>query len=428
MLTNALKGLARVAWMIVALAIVVVPAWAASTKQVALLSGAKATLRQIATRTLVPNFGNTSNHQMMSRRGAKASVNISSLQIVIPNWYVAAQSGTAQTGVETAAGGSATVTASIEYPANTFKQVTFQGSSSGSIPSGGNITSDVVGISIPKGSIFYVRIFFVNSTAIIYSNSNGYGTYPVANSYYGDVINAAASGLSDQTMGGTISSVTTNATFGPTAIIAKTTAQSLCLIGDSRVFGYNDNPDSSGDVGSVARSVGGNYAYINMGVGSDRIAWWVASHTNRLALTSYCSRVVVELGINDLHDAGYTAAQTLSAQQTLYALMPNLPKWQTTLEPESTSSDGWATPTSPSGNPGDQATSSINAARVAVNTAIRSVPAQLRGFLEVANQIESGVNTGIWQAPGFTIDGIHEVQKGYLAIQSSGVINPLAFH
>ena len=77
----------------------------------------------VATRCLAPISLNTTNKQLMTRSPHYSRTDITSLQIVIPNWYVNPSSTHAEIG----SGADATVTASIEYPENTFTQILFSG-------------------------------------------------------------------------------------------------------------------------------------------------------------------------------------------------------------------------------------------------------------------------------------------------------------
>ena len=90
---------------------------------------------------------------------------------------------------------NASDTASIEYPAGTFTQVKFGGSATGTVPSGGILTSDSVSVTIPKGATFYVRRYHVAPTNVgIYT-----GGIDIPG---GDALHYGASGIADQTMGG----------------------------------------------------------------------------------------------------------------------------------------------------------------------------------------------------------------------------------
>jgi hypothetical protein len=369
------------------------------------------------------NAIDTTNKQIMSRRWHIARVAITSLQLVIPNWFVCSQPnncGAVPTGLETGSGGTASVTASIEYPAGTFTQVKFSGGTSGSVASGTSLTSDSTSVSIPANAVFYVRVFWTNPTAIAFGNSqsNNYEDTP-----NGDAVNFSASGLTDQTMGGTVTNAdATRVIFwSVSAIIATTTAPAVCLLGDSRTFGYLDLPDASGDMGNLARAIGPSFSYINMGSSGDRAMWVSASGANRVALSAFCSHIITEYGINDAIAASRTALQIETDLGTIWSAFPGKPIFHNTYEPWSTSTDSWATV-------GNQTTIAGNAARVTVNTFTRGTPAPLAGFFEIANVVESSLNSGLWKAPSFTADGIHKTNAEYVAVGSSGAVNTSLIH
>src|SRR5882757_8714573 len=131
----------------------------------------------------------TAIKQIMGRYGLTATENLSSVRLVFHNFVL----GNHDTGV----GGTCAVTASIEFPAGTFTQVLFGGLASGSIPDGGMLFSDTLAVSIPSTSTFWVRQFIQNATGTNYCNWQS--------SVFGDAANTGVSGITDQTMSGTIS-------------------------------------------------------------------------------------------------------------------------------------------------------------------------------------------------------------------------------
>ncbi len=363
----------------------------------------------VATRNIIPNGRAAANKQLMSRRWHKASVDISALKIIIPNWNVTISAS----GTELGVGASATTTASIEYPAGVFTQVTFSGSATGTIANGSSLTSDYASVSIPSGATFYTRIYYTSTAGIVFSTTAVVGK-PLQDTARGDAFNYGASGIVDQTMGGTITGPDTpHVAFSPLAIIGVTNEPSVCVIGDSIGFGYDDTPDASGDMGMVARSLGPNFAYLNMSVSSDRANWWVSNHTQRLALTSYCSHIINELGFNDMFGAARSVAQVQGDLETIWGLFSK-PIYQTTVTPRTTSTDGWVTTT-------NQATTTGESTRTTINDWIRAGQPDVTAYFETADVMETARNSGIWKA-GYTQDGSHPIQSSYIAVQNSGAI------
>lgn len=386
-------------------------------------SGPPLYLGQVATATRIPSMYNAGARQSMSRSPHIARDSIAGLQIVIPNWYWGRANNTLNNALEnTTSGNTATFEASVEYPAGTFTRITFGGSNSVSAASGTNTVSDVAAVSIPNGARFWVRIYGVWPVGLVY--------WDVMDSVNGGAFTFAAS-VANQVMGGTV--VNTNGAgsakmdqqynppgFGPAAIIAQTRVASVLLVGDSRCNGFGDTFDSSGDLGEVARSVGATLPYINLGCYGDTVGQANGSYTLRGSFAQYTSHVIVETGINDI-GGGASAASVLSRQQTMYAKFSGKPIYQTTLSVRSASTDSWATLA-------NQTVDANNAVRVSVNAAIRAVPANLAGYFEVADAVESARDSGKYKVTGstfgYTVDGVHENVTGYLAIKTAGGIDP----
>jgi hypothetical protein len=355
----------------------------------------------VATRGYVPDLTNGGSQQSMMRSIHVARDTITSLQVVYGNWY--AIPGGAETGLAS----SMSVTASIEYPVGTFTQVTFNNSATGSIASGATIVSDPVSVSIPRGAQFFVRSWKNSASGIIYTNTP-------ANVSAGEAFLFGAT-TPDLTMGGTVTDGDGGSNMsGPLAIIGTTTRPSVFISGDSRAMGLKDTPDiPADDLGDIARSVGPSFSYINAGISGDTVNAASTNYTKRLALSQYCSHIVVNYGVNDLF-AGRTAAQVQSSLTTLYGLFGGKPIIQATIEPETTSTDSWATTV-------NQTKVGWDSVRITVNNWIRSVPPLTIGYLEVADVYETARNSGLFKVNGtanyFTSDGVHGVLASYQQVQ-----------
>ncbi len=368
--------------------------------------GAPPYLGQVATRCCMPNEkAGGGLKQVMSRTRHMARDTITSLQVAFANWY-----GNA----EVAIGADATVTASIEYPAGTFTQVLFSGVATGSIPNGSQVLSDATTVAIPDGADFFVRFFFECASGFPYNGRGGDTTN-------GDVIAFAVSGLADKTMADPMPANAAARFFvTPVAIVGMTTRPSILILGDSRAFGYSDlTTGSSGDIGEVARSVGPSLAYINAALSGERAGTYIAQHTQRAKLWAYCSHVICQYGTNDIFGST-SAAATYAYLSTIRGYTPAKPFFQATSPPQTTSTDGWATTA-------NQTTKALNAERNAYNALIRGNSNGFDGVLEVADVVESARDSGIWKAPGYTADGVHELNTANIAIKDAGVIDPTEF-
>jgi hypothetical protein len=340
---------------------------------------------------------NTGLHAIMSRKGHYARDDISSLKVIVPNFYL-------QNGSEPGPGGSATITASIEYPEGTFTALTWAGGSSATPADGALAVSDYLDIAIPNDEVFWTRLYYSNASGVMYSTD-------VSDDAMGDQCDLNGA---DKTLTGSMAD-TPNYIFGPAAVIARTSRPTVCLIGDSRMKGIFDTfSGSSGDKGEIARSIGPEFGYMDMSVVGEPAATFIGHHAKRALLLPYCSHVISNYGINDVQVSGASAADTLGYLQTIWGYATALGKrvFQTTLPPETTSSDDWATVD-------NQTVMSGNAARKSLNALLRAGPDGVDGVFDITAAVESGFESGKWQAPDYTTDGIHETLTANLAIKTA---------
>jgi hypothetical protein len=341
-----------------------------------------------------------------------ASTDISLIQLRYPNWY----------GFEQAPGGAATITSSVHYPVGTKTQITFNGTASGTIPDGGDIVSDRVPVAIPKGAAFMVRTYYQNAAGILFKSK----TNQTSNAL-GEGFNYGTSGIPDQTMTDNFSYVFWGNVYGPSAIIGLTSKPSVLVLGDSRGAGSGDTTApvaGTTEYGMISPSLFPGVAFINASMSGERASTFITTHSRRAALGVYCSHIINELGINDL-TVPRTAAQLLADHQTIAGYFPGKRYYMTTLPPKSTSTDSWATVV----NQTPDATS--NAQRISFNNTLRSsLPSWAKGYLELADVMESSRDSGVWKAgycyaaDGF---GIHPNSTGYNAVTASGNINAASF-
>jgi lysophospholipase L1-like esterase/predicted secreted protein len=363
------------------------------------------------------------SRQVMARTGHRAWADLSIVQLFVQNLRMSVQ---VPDLAEFGWGASATVTAAIEYPVGTFTRVTFGGVVQGTIPDADVLLSDFVDIpgGIPKGALFWVRQFWTNPNGVFYNEWRDID--------YGDVTELAVSGLSDKTMGGTLTS-SGNYSFPPVAILAGTDLPSVGILGDSLAAGRFDVETAPhlGDVGTIARSLMPVVPTVNLSipgacVNAVNSHYWGALGIARTRILPYLTHIVLELGINDL--AGFfTAAQTSAQMQAHYiafhqslfgiGLDPTAQIIQTTITPYSTSStDGWTTTANQTPFPND-------AQRIATNNLIRAGLPFVDSFYEIANVVEEPNNSGKFAAPpAITDDGLHFNVAGYQLIEDSGIV------
>jgi lysophospholipase L1-like esterase len=348
------------------------------------------TLRQVATGTHIPNTLASSNTTTFSRTPHILRSAVAALAIVLPNWYVAGQT-------ETNAG-SATWTAAIEYPAGTFTRVTFGGAASVTSSSGGNIVSDQIPVSIPKGEKFWVRLFQNAPSKAVYFTF-----------YAGDGTAQFVSPASDLTMGGT---VTTSASFQaatttPIAIIGMSSDPAIGIYGDSISVGRGDTADAGLPLqGHLGRAFGAAYAAGHVGISGDRMSLFLGSKAKRMSLAAYFTHFAVNMGINDITNGG-SASSVAADTNTIVGLFPG-PVALCTLSPVSTSTDTWNTVAS-------QTAVASNAVRVTENARRLGGVSGVKTVYDVNPSVESVASpeSGLWRAPAYTADGTHPSAKGY---------------
>lgn len=380
---------------------------------------------QVATSTAIPNA--TANVgfflTQVTRKAHYARVPITALQLVYANWWVSIANNVL--GAEVANGNALTVSASIEYPVGVFTAVKFSGGSSVSIPDFTTIVSDSTSVTIPAGAKFYTRTLDVPTTGFNIPQISSF-TYPGSVLFYNGAGADEASyyGGAPPALNGTITDNQTGETaYYPAAIIGTTSQPSFCLLGDSRVKGIYDNADSTYDIGDLARSVGPSYAYINLGIGSDRPDAFFWGGALRTSLMQYCNVFLDQYGFNDFGEQSGSPAATVNAveayKKTLAARFNGKKYSLTTLEPSSTSSDSFATA-------GNQTTSSFNTNLTTYNQWARTSPEGIP-YSDISAPVSTSLDSGKWAVNGFpkhnTPDGVHETINGNLLIQNSGNIN-----
>lgn len=361
---------------------------------------------QVATHCFCPGAKTGSQNQIMSRTYHVATDDMKSVRLVYSNWY----------GSENKLGAALTITASIEYPVGIFTQVKFSGAAAGTISDGSNLISDPVVVAIPQGSPFFVRQYCVNpsATGIVYSSY-------LQNQTLGEAMLMAASGVADQTMGGTIAPNFANTLYGPSAIIGDTRRASVLVVGDSRAAGANeDHATISTETGQITPSLFPAIGYMNMAIAGEQAQNFVQKHIYRAPFGMYATHIICEYGINDLILGSRTYAQVLADLQTIRGYFAKQKFYQATILPKSLSTDGWATV-------GNQTADPLAAPRSALNNTFRGGASWLNGYFETADAVESARDSGLWKAPGYTADGLHGTTQAYQGaggIVASGAINP----
>ena len=403
------------------------------------------TWSQVATACRMADTLSGSNKGYVSRSAHTARVAITQLAIVLPNWWW--DRGASKLELTTA--GPVQFRASIEYPENTLIPVTFDGQARPLVSENGAIVSDLIPVSIPAGARFAVRFwaFYAGSGNTPFSNyaNDLFGNGPFREvSQFGT---GAVTDYSQQLMTGAPALWSDGATQQayqprPLAIIAPVAHAGVACIGDSITGGVGDTPDASGDMGITGRIVGPTNGYINLGSSGDSLYVFRTSYRKRLSLLPYTRNAICAYGTNDIGN-GRTLAQLQADMIWLWSLLKSgyaqKRVLQTTITPQTTSSDSWQTIANQSakanfstaGNgtremlndwlrDGAPMLSGVAAAAGASATGTARVgngAHPLDGVIDVADQVESARNSGKWKVDGtankWTADGVHPTQYGY---------------
>lgn len=382
-------------------------------------------LGQVATNNRLPNFmeAGAGFKTVNSRTRHTATDDLVSVKIVVVNWGVVAGVETNPTGT-----GTATIEASVEYPAGDVNavRVQFSGSDTAAMAAGATLVSDETAITIPSGAAFFVnQCRIVPSDTPMPCNSNSLTT--LTDTSNGEAFEASASGTSKVMAASTMVSNQSTYWHGPQAILGMTRKSTVIILGDSIAFGQADAADGSTCYGVIARSLGSTYGHVNAGSPSGRASQFVSAHTKQMAFIATCgfTHAVFQYIRNDVSNSD-TAPTIRGNLQSAQLTLKNagLKVAQTTCTPKST---GAFT------SLGAQTVEATLAVKTSVNTTLRTLLAtqfpSVSAMFDTCSALESSQDSGKWDATGAiarTNDGTHPNPVGYAQVVSQGVINPNA--
>lgn len=357
-----------------------------------------------------------------SRFTYKAQQTVTKIRLTFMNWYNSSYKASpyCKDNDNTA---TITVQALVYGPgSSTGIVVTVGASASWTIAGGSWVQTDWIPVAITAGQSFDVQTYV--------SGSQWYPTL-VYSGWWAANSNQATSGSTKITSGASGSA----GIYMPGVITGDHTNGAVVILGDS--IAYNS---ALSTFGYIEKGLDGHFGAINAAVAGDR-AYWTLDGTGRRVRSWFAnqdaSTAVVEYCRNDLGD-GRTLSQmqanliTLWNQQNGYGQRVI----QTTITPNTTSTDGWAT----TGNQ-TVANAGVETNRVNLNTWLRGgAPMSggvavavgtggallagqaghpLHGYWEITDNVETARNSGIWKA-GYTTDGLHPNTTGITAA-SAGV-------
>lgn len=358
-------------------------------------------LGPVASRNILPNNYFNGHLQARSRSVHWAREALTSIKLLLPNWYIDG------TGNLVGPGASREWRASIEYPANTFTQVTFGGAAGGIVANGANIESDFVDVDIPDNAQFWVRLWTECAGGTIWTSLTAFKSTAI----FGEAFGSAASGITDLTMTAGAVPDAGNASnyMGPLAILGMTEADTVIYFGDSIAAGLNDTNNESGDFG-IFRYLSANYGYINASRSSDRAQWAAGRGASYYELAKYCSHAIIQHSINDLvasRTAVQVEADLVTIANAVKAVKPSIKLSVTTV-----------TPDTDAGNTTPNATTT--APKETLNRWKRTTPAPFNDVIDFALAFEVW---GLWNNTTYTADGRHTTKAGNLSLINNPLIS-----
>ncbi len=350
----------------------------------------------------------------------------STIQVVVPTWYVSApyspdRCGDSNEVIQPAPNNHCVA---IEWTnGGPLVQVTFRGGQivPDSQAGGINFVSDPVANQASVGQRFWVWIVQGNQNGIIYRDrSAGRGDSPNGEAWIynlnQDVINYiyanGLTGLSYQNFasyGTVLNGVANQYTFRPLAILGLTTKPTVAFIGDSRGSGMGDDYfDGSGFVGNMERSIGPNFAYLQLSRYGESAGSFITNGTRRMQLASMCSHVIENLGGNDLF-VGVSSTTLIEYKSLIWnALAKPLNRIFTmTIDPATTSSDFW--------------TSAANQAALQIAPQVTQYNSSIRGLSNGVNVVDTamvveppwtGTENFIWGNSTYAISSFTQAANG----------------
>lgn len=301
------------------------------------------------------------------------------------------------------------VTAAVEYNGVTTP-LPFGGAREATITPGGLATTNLVNVSIPANTQFWIRHNVRTANA-----GEKYPTGYTTRTDFGEGF-SSVNAVTQVDGTGVLSGNTSSAMYAPVAVLGtsvESNPPNVVIIGSSSAWGQGENFASipvPGDRGYLSRLVSNNMGQSVLVCPSESLAQWISASAIRMAIINAIrpTHVILQLGSNDIL-GGATVATMQSRLQTVWNQIAasGAKVIQVTFTPTST-----GTFTTTSGQ-----TSTFNTVRVPVNNFIRGLPAPLAGVIDACRVAESAPDSGIWRVDGgaWTSDGTHTIRHADMA-------------
>lgn len=352
-------------------------------------------------------------------------VPVSDIQFIFPGWKNSAG--------EQPLANSFLLDAAVEVD-STFIRLNFAGSSSVTVATGNNYTTDPLPMAFAPNSLIWLRL-----ECIVSAGQTVPSGYQISASGEGAVAGVQASQIVGTGPLATPSGgIVLDRGYGPLAVIGRalTPVPSVALVGDSIFQGLNDAipGDGNGNYGWVERGLwqawkGGTVGQYRAVRAGDTLALntRVNAYRKRLLL-QYATHAIFGLGNNDAASSNLAAIQPRLQENWSSAKYRGARVYQALLSPRTTSTDSWATAANQTFVSGFE----VGGLRDQVNAWIRTQVGQglLDGIIDPNTVWEDQANPGKWKSDGttanlYTQDGIHPVAFSY-ALAGSQVVAPWA--
>lgn len=349
---------------------------------------------------------------------APADRSVSDPHFIYAGWHLSAEEKSGENAI--------TVKPYIEYSGVSYP-LFCNGSQTATIGVDGTATFNGCAIEIPAGATFYERVYV--------SVSSG-GKWPLGarcRSIVSEGSNIATTGADVASGTGVIVS-SNEYGFQASAIVGYSSQPySACIgiLGDSIEAGTGDSTggDANGNVGWFERGLTNAKPWIRSTRGFAQARYFNTAsaggsgHWRRMVtFAPYVTHVMVGLAHNDLFQSDSPTFATMQARlQAVWAAFTarGIKVYQRTCPPRTLSTDSWATAVNQTPEYPTQ-----EAVRVQFNNWIRTLPAPLSGYLDLADVMETSRNSGIW-IPTATADGVHPT-SAYHAL-GAAIVNPAMF-
>jgi hypothetical protein len=324
---------------------------------------------------------------------------VQNLQLVYSNWALSAS------GKDGEVDGPSPLTfrAALEID-NRVHKLTFNGGAPEAVCApGADVVTDPLDLSVPAGSAVFSRTFF----------SGASDRFPRPLPIYrewGEYIEILSDGPDKTLATSGLPNFNTTAGYGPSAILGTVARPqpAIAIIGDSIANGSSggDNVLTATDnLGYIARAIANRYGFIRLTIPQDGLFAFTSDNRRRMnLLAGRITHAICEHGINDV-TVGRPFEQIRARYLEQWSTLAEhgIKIFQCTLTPRTDSSDDHATLEGQRPVRGCEP----GGVRQQVNDWIRTTPAPLEGYFEVADRLESSRNSGLWKVDGTPARFVH---------------------